>query len=223
MQTLNGNGHPHHLPRQSFHPVIQAAAKAISFIFHPLFIPVYISWFLMYNTPLFTGLDARDKGMLLVRFFIMYTVFPLFTILVAKGLGFIDSIYLRTQKDRIIPYIACGLYYFWMWYVLRNQPQFPQELVLLSLAIFIASSLGLLMNTYIKVSMHGISLGVLITFVCIVGLTSEINFGPYISLAFLITGIVCTARLVNSDHYPLEVYFGLFLGILGQLIAYWFI
>jgi hypothetical protein len=223
MQTLNGNGHPHHLPRQSFHPVIQAAAKVISFIFHPLFIPVYISWFLMYNTPLFTGLDARDKGMLLVRFFIMYTVFPLFTILVAKGLGFIDSIYLRTQKDRIIPYIACGLYYFWMWYVLRNQPQFPQELILLSLAIFIASSLGLLMNTYIKVSMHGISLGVLITFVCIVGLTSEINFGPYISLAFLITGIVCTARLVNSDHYPLEVYFGLFLGILGQLIAYWFI
>jgi hypothetical protein len=223
MQTLNGNGHPHHLPRQSFHPVIQAAAKVISFIFHPLFIPVYISWFLMYNTPLFTGLDARDKGMLLVRFFIMYTVFPLFTILVAKGLGFIDSIYLRTQKDRIIPYIACGLYYFWMWYVLRNQPQFPQELVLLSLAIFIASSLGLLMNTYIKVSMHGISLGVLITFVCIVGLTSEINFGPYISLAFLITGIVCTARLVNADHYPLEVYFGLFLGILGQLIAYWFI
>jgi hypothetical protein len=153
----------------------------------------------------------------------MYTVFPLFTILVAKGLGFIDSIYLRTQKDRIIPYIACGLYYFWMWYVLRNQPQFPQELVLLSLAIFIASSLGLLMNTYLKVSMHGISLGVLITFVCIVGLTSEINFGPYISIAFLITGIVCTARLVNSDHYPLEVYFGLFLGILGQLIAYWFI
>ena len=223
MQTLQGNGHPHHLPRQSFHPVIQAAAKVISFIFHPLFIPVYISWFLMYNTPLFTGLDARDKAMLLVRFFIMYTVFPLFTILVAKGLGFIDSIYLRTQKDRIIPYIACGLYYFWMWYVLRNQPQFPQELVLLSLAIFIASSLGLLMNTYIKVSMHGISLGVLITFVCIVGLTSEINFGPYISIAFLITGIVCTARLVNSDHYPLEVYFGLFLGILGQLIAYWFI
>ena len=223
MQTLQGNGHPHHLPRQSFHPVIQAAAKVISFIFHPLFIPVYISWFLMYNTPLFTGLDARDKAMLLVRFFIMYTVFPLFTILVAKGLGFIDSIYLRTQKDRIIPYIACGLYYFWMWYVLRNQPQFPQELVLLSLAIFIASSLGLLMNTYIKVSMHGISLGVLITFVCIVGLTSEINFGPYISIAFLITGIVCTARLVNSDHYPLEVYFGLFLGIIGQLIAYWFI
>lgn len=223
MQTLQGNGHPHHLPRQSFHPVIQAVAKVISFIFHPLFIPVYISWFLMYNTPLFTGLDGRDKAMLLVRFFIMYTVFPLFTILVAKGLGFIDSIYLRTQKDRIIPYIACGLYYFWMWYVLRNQPQFPQELVLLSLAIFIASSLGLLMNTYIKVSMHGISLGVLITFVCIVGLTSEINFGPYISIAFLITGIVCTARLVNSDHYPLEVYFGLFLGILGQLIAYWFI
>jgi hypothetical protein len=67
MQTLNGNGHPDFLPANIFHPAIQAAAKAISFLFHPLFIPVYISGFLMYNTPLFTGLDARDKAMLLLH------------------------------------------------------------------------------------------------------------------------------------------------------------
>lgn len=223
MQSLNGNGHPNFLAGSSFHPAIQAGAKIISFLFHPLFIPVYISWFLMYNTPLFTGLDARDKAMLLLRFFIMYTVFPLFTILIAKGLGFIHSIYLRTQKDRIIPYIACGLYYFWMWYVLRNQPQFPQELVMLSLAIFIASSIGLIMNSYLKVSMHGISLGVMVAFVCIVAFLSQVNFGPYISIALLVAGVVCTARLINSDHHPLEVYFGLFIGIIGQLVAYWFI
>ncbi len=223
MQTLNGNGHPDFLPANIFHPAIQAAAKAISFLFHPLFIPVYISGFLMYNTPLFTGLDARDKAMLLLRFFIMYTVFPLFTILIAKGLGFIKSIYLRTQKDRIIPYIACGFYYFWMWYVLRNQPQFPKELVMLSLAIFIASSFGLIMNSYLKVSMHGISLGVMTAFVCIVAFLSQINFGPYISIALLVAGVVCTARLINSDHHPVEVYFGLFIGIIGQLAAYWFI
>ncbi len=223
MQTLNGNGHPDFLPANIFHPAIQAAAKAISFLFHPLFIPVYISGFLMYNTPLFTGLDARDKAMLLLRFFIMYTVFPLFTILIAKGLGFIKSIYLRTQKDRIIPYIACGFYYFWMWYVLRNQPQFPKELVMLSLAIFIASSFGLIMNSYLKVSMHGISLGVMTAFVCIVAFLSQVNFGPYISIALLVAGVVCTARLINSDHHPVEVYFGLFIGIIGQLAAYWFI
>jgi hypothetical protein len=96
----------------SFHPVLQIAAKVISVIFHPLFIPVYISCFLLYYTPLFPQFTDDNKLLLLLRFLIMYTVFPLVTILLAKGLGFVQSIYLRTQKDRIIPYVACGMYYF---------------------------------------------------------------------------------------------------------------
>jgi hypothetical protein len=94
---------------------------------------------------------------------------------------------------------------------------------MLSLAIFIASSFGLIMNSYLKVSMHGISLGVMTAFVCIVAFLSQVNFGPYISIALLVAGVVCTARLINSDHHPVEVYFGLFIGIIGQLAAYWFI
>ena len=49
---------------------------------------------------------------------------------------------------------------------------------------------------------------------------ADINFGFYISIAFLLAGLVCSARLVNNDHYPIEVYLGLFLGIIAQLIAY---
>ncbi len=223
MQTINGHRPQTNLSETTFHPLLQAAARLVSLLFHPLFIPVYISGFLMYYTPLFTGLDARDKLFLLIRFLVMYAVFPLVTILLAKGLGFIQSIYLHTQKDRIIPYIACGLYYFWMWYVLRNQPQFPQELVMLALAIFIASSLGLMSNSYLKISMHGISLGVMIAFICIVGLLAPISFGYYISIALLIVGLVSTARLINSDHHPIEVYAGLAVGVIGQVIAYWFV
>jgi len=223
MHTINGLQPQASGPQNPFHPFLQAAARVVSLLFHPLFIPVYISGFLMYQTPLFTGLDARDKLFLLIRFLVMYAVFPLVTILLAKGLGFIQSIYLHTQKDRIIPYIACGLYYFWMWYVLRNQRQFPKELVLLALAIFIASSLGLMSNSYLKISMHGISLGVMVAFVCIVGLMAPISFGFYISIALLIAGVVSTARLINSDHHPIEVYAGLAVGIIGQVIAYWFV
>src|SRR5688572_10106459 len=111
-----------------FHPVIRVAAKVVSFIFHPLFIPVYVSWFLIYINPIFPAFSAWDKTILLIRFLVMYSLFPLATILLAKALGFVQSIYLKTQKDRIIPYIGCGLYYFWMWYTLRNQPQFSKEI-----------------------------------------------------------------------------------------------
>jgi hypothetical protein len=206
-----------------FHPVIKILARVISVLFHPLFIPVYISWFLLYNTPIFSGFPQGEKILLLVRFFVMYTVFPLVTILLAKGLGFVQSIYLRTQKDRIIPYVACGLYYFWMWYVLRNQPEFPKELVMLALAIFIASSAGLMANSYLKVSMHAISIGVMIAFMFIFSFLTDAHLGVFLSVALFVAGIVCTSRLINSDHNPLEVYLGLFLGILAQVVCYYIV
>ena len=152
---------------------------------------------------------------------VMYALFPFVTILLAKGLGFVQSIYLKTQKDRIIPYVACGLYYFWMWYVLRNQTETPKPLVQLSLAIFLASSLGLMANSYLKVSMHAIAVGVMVSFMLLLGFSSDANMGFYISVALLITGMVCTARLINADHWPIEVYLGLLLGIAGQLAAYY--
>lgn len=207
--------------RHTYPPMVHWAARVISIVFHPLFIPVYLSAFVLYYTPIFPGFAPADKVLLLLRFGVMYTLFPLVTVLLAKGLGFIETIYLRSPKDRIIPYVACGLYYFWMWYVLKNQPEFPREMVSLALAIFLASSGGLVLNSYIKVSMHGISLGVAITFIYLLALTVDASFGFYLSLATLITGLVSTARLINSDHHPVEVYAGLFIGIIGQLVAHW--
>lgn len=201
---------------------VRMTATVISYVFHPLFIPVYISWFLISIQPhLFASFTPVEKILTILRFFIMYTFFPLVTVLLAKALGFLQSIFLKTQKDRIIPYIACGIYYFWMWYVLRNQPEFSREIIILSMAIWIASSLGLLANIYMKVSMHAISTGVMLTFIFLLAFQQASGFYLYISIALLITGMVCTARFIVSDHSQREVYGGLFIGILSQLIANW--
>ncbi|MCU7552369.1 hypothetical protein OCK74_24835 [Chitinophagaceae bacterium LB-8] len=207
----------------SYHPVIRFIARVISVIFHPLFIPVYVSWFLIYIYQIFPAFTGWDKSLLLIRFLVMYALFPLATILLAKALGFVQTIFLRNQKDRIIPYIACGLYYFWMWYVLKNQPQIPTEVVMFSLAIFLASSIGLILNIYMKVSMHALAVGVAVAFMLLLGFTTYLNLGPYISITLLIGGLVCTSRLINSDHNPWEVYFGFAAGVLAQIIAYLFV
>ena len=208
--------------KHSFHPLLQITAKVISYIFHPLFVPVYVGWFFIHVMRLFPQLTQWDETKLLISFTVNYTVLPLMTLLLAKGLGFIGSIYLKTQKDRIIPYVATGIFYFWVWYVFKNQ-SFPPEIIMFSLAVFLASSLGLIVNNYVKVSMHAISMGVVLALFLILGLRSFENFGPYVSVVLLIAGLVCTARLVNGDHHVAEVYIGLFVGILAQLIAYFFV
>lgn len=206
----------------SFHPVIRTAAKIISYIFHPLFIPVYVGWFFIRELRLFSGLDEWRQTLLLIQFFVNYTLLPLVTVLIAKGVGFIDSIYLKTQRDRIIPYIAVMIFYFWIWYVFRNQGA-PKEAVLFSLAAFLSVCFGVFVNSFFKASMHALSLGVVITLLILLSLNSSINFGPYVSIGLLLAGLVCTARLVLNDHKPFDVYAGLLLGALAQVIAWIFV
>lgn len=206
----------------SFHPVTRTIAKIISYIFHPLFVPVYVGWFFIYILRLFPDQDDWGKTVLLLRFLIIYTVFPLITVLLAKGLGFVQSLFLKTQKDRIIPYVTSGIFYFWVWYVFKNQ-QAPDVIIMFSFAVFLASSAGLIFNIYFKISMHALSMGVVLALMLIIAFHTSANTGPYLSLAFLVAGLVCTARLVNSDHLPFDVYAGLFVGILCQLVAWAFV
>ena len=207
--------------RLSFHPATRTVARIISYIFHPLFIPLYIGWFLIYPGRYFPGGDAWEHHKLMISFFVNYTFLPLVTLLIAKGLGFVQSIFLKTQKDRIIPFVVCQIFYFWVWYVFRNQSM-PRELVMFALAVFIASAFGLMLNAYIKVSMHALSIGVVIPYFILLGMMTQWNYGPYISIVTLVAGLVCTSRLITNDHNPREVYIGLFAGALAQLAAYLF-
>ena len=206
---------------QPQNPVLRGVAKVVSYVFHPLFIPVYVAWFLLTVQPFFFDPAPGRKFFVMVQFFVGYSFFPLVTILMAKALGFLDSIYLRTQKERIIPYIACNIYYFWVCYVLRNQPEFSREVVQFTMAIFIASSLGLLANIYMKVSMHAMSMGVLVAFIGLLSMTQVANYTLYLPLALLIAGLVCTSRMIVSDHTQAEIYLGLLIGGLSQLLAVW--
>jgi hypothetical protein len=203
---------------------LRIIATIISYVFHPVFVPLYIVLFLLYIHPaVFAGFSSWQKTKILFPAIGMYAFFPIITILLLKALSFIDSIYLKTQKDRIIPYIACNLWYFWIWYVWKNLPDAPpREMVVLSMAIFLASVMGLMANIYMKISMHAIAMGVMISFMTMLALTQSFSFGVYLSVAVLIAGVVCTARFIVSDHTQKQIYAGLLAGILGLLISAWF-
>jgi hypothetical protein len=202
---------------------LRIMAKIISYIFHPVFIPVYVAWFLInFQSQLFAEFTVRKKTDTMITFFVMYVFFPLISTLLLKGLGFINTIYLKTQRDRIIPYIVNMIYYFWVWWVLYNQTIYSSVIVMFALAIFIASFGGLMANIYMKVSMHAIAVGVMATYIILLGFLLKKDFGIYISVALLITGLVCTARLIASDHSQKEIYWGLVIGIASQIVASWF-
>jgi hypothetical protein len=203
---------------------LKTTAQVISLIFHPVFVPLYVVLFSVYVHPyLFVGMQAQDKLRVTMMAALMFSFFPLVTTGLLKALGFIQSVYLKEQKDRIIPLVACGVFYFWIAYIWWNSNKIsdyffiPPQLVYFAIGVFIASWLALMINVKIKISLHAIAMGAMLTFVFQLAFSGNLNFGLWTSIAILTAGLVCTARFIASDHQPAEIYGGLITGVFSAL------
>ncbi|HXR82872.1 MAG TPA: hypothetical protein VN722_01055 [Hanamia sp.] len=205
----------------SFPLVVKWLAHLFSFIFHPLFIPVIAAWFLAYVQPgYFTGISPHEKNLIILRVGYITIFYPALTVLLLKGLGFIKSIFLKTQRERIAPYIATNFFYFWIFLVFRNQPEVPSILTSFIFGAFLASSVALITNIYFKISMHALGVGSLCGLMLII-IFSGFTYTVFLTvmIIFLITGLVSTSRLIVSDHKPFDIYSGIILSILCQMVA----
>ena len=195
-------------------------AAFFSYIFHPIFVPLYVGLFLVYVHPsAFSGFSDAEKKQTILIILLNLVFFPLISVLLLRAVGFIDSIYLHTQKDRIIPYIASGIFFFWAYIVFKQQPQYPLILTAFVLGIFLASSAALIANIYFKISMHAIGMGSWLGIFLIILKSNEMLMTWPLCIILLISGLVCSARILISSHQPKDIYIGLFLGLLSQAAA----
>jgi len=210
---LNVNLHP---------PVLRFFASFFSYLFHPLFVIAWVTLYLLFRNGLvFIGETSFEKLIVFLRVFSTSVFLPVVTVLLLKALGFIDSIQLHTQKDRIVPYVACITFFFWSFYVSKKLGD-PSELTAFLLSVFIASSASLIINNYMKVSMHAMGAGGLTAFFSLLLFANRLDDVLSLLLVFLIAGITCTSRLIVSDHKPAEIAVGFTTGLLIQVIT-WFI
>ena len=200
---------------------LRLPALFISYLFHPLFLITYTAAYLIYgSTDLYLGAAEEKKFRTLLSILSSNLFLPLVTVLLLKGLGFAQSIQLKTQKERIIPYIACITFFFWSYYVARNL-QYPHAMKGFLLGAFISVSAALLMNIYMKVSMHALAVGGVSALFAWLLLSAQIHHGFPPALAWVIAGITCTSRFLVSDHRAVEIYAGFIAGFFLQLIAFW--
>jgi nitrate reductase NapE component len=191
-----------------------------SYLFHPIFIPLYVGLFLVYIHPsAFAGFSNGDKRQTILIILLNLVFFPLISVLLLKALGFIQSIFLHTQRDRIIPYIACGIFFFWAYTVFKQQTVYPLILTSFVLGIFLASSVALIANIYFKVSMHAIGMGGWLGIFYIILKDSQMLMTWPLCFVLLMSGFVCSARLLKGSHKPKDIYSGLLIGIITQVAA----
>lgn len=198
----------------------RVAGHVVSYVFHPLFIPVYMAAFLLFVHPLlFAGLEHGARLRLLATVFVNLTLLPAITAFLCWRLGFVDSLQMKTVKERIIPLAAAMIFYFWCWFVLRNFVTIPVLFRQFLFGSFLTVIAAWLCNIYFKVSLHGLGVGGAVGFMCLLVFGYDGGSGLYLGAALLAAGLVCSARMVVGTHRPGDIYAGFFVGILCQLIA----
>ena len=201
--------------------IVKYIAHLFSYVFHPLFIPTYFFLYLMQVLPFeFVGITDWQLKMRLFSVAWLTAFFPAFAVFLLWRLKLSDSIFLRTQKERIIPYVITMFFYWWMYYLSRNFTDQPIALKFFYLGIFVASAIGMTVNNFMKVSLHAMGIAGLTTAIILVSVFYSVNNAIWVLLVVLLTALVISARLVVSDHSKKELIVGLMIGVFTQVAAY---
>ncbi len=203
---------------------VRLAAHLISYVFHPLFIPTYFILYLILVIPFeFVGITDWKLNLKVFSVFWWTAFLPAFAVFLMWRLKLSTSIFLRTQKERIIPYVIVMFFYWWMYYLSRNFTDQPIALKFFFFGVFISSSAGLIVNNYMKVSLHAMAISALMMAVILVSFYYPIDNIFWVLLAILLAGVVVSARMVVSDHTNNELIVGFVIGIMTQLMAYFWV
>ena len=179
-----------------------------------------------------------EQWKLVLMVFLSTFVLPIFAVFMMKSLNMVKSMQLEDRFERIGPYILTGVFYLWMFINFRSNPMIPKPLVIVMLGSTIALFLAFFFNNFSKISAHAAAMGGLVGMALINTLffnfdTFTLRFGGLgmfeistnfvLMAAIVLSGIVCSARLLLETHTQNQVYVGLAIGFVAQFIAMLFI
>lgn len=193
----------------------------VSYVFHPLFIPIggTLAYFLI--TPKFNSLELQSGNILPI--FILTVIIPIIFYLILKNLGLISSVFAPKLKERKYPlYLSMVLYLMILYKVIPLN--YINELYYFFVGLLIGTfSTLLLLFVRVKASIHLLGMGCILTYLVALSIHFEINITFAIAIFTLMTGLVATSRLYLKAHSKIELTIGFLIGCCSQLIVlkYW--
>jgi hypothetical protein len=210
-------------------------SKAVSIVFHPIFISGYFLLILYWLNPVYMDFSERKVAPVIIITFLASTiVFPIIAIFLMKNLGIIQSLEMKDSKERIGPLMATFVFYVWIYLNFKNNDTIPEYVTFFVLGTTISLVISLALSTKYKISLHaagiaGLTLGLYIiktkyyfyeVWFTMFGKHIILNANFIIMFLILIMGIIGTTRLHLKAHTSHQVYAGYALGIFSMLMAY---
>lgn len=187
-----------------------------SYLLHPIFIPLIGAFVYLFYTENY--LEDLQKYLLIAQVVLITIFIPLTLLFFLKAMGKVDSIMVSEASQRKVPLLIQSLLM-----VLLLLKSVSYETIPELFYFFVGGILGAVFAFFllffsIKVSIHSLAMGSLTTFVMALSLHENVNWTFGIALLILLNGVVMTSRLLMNAHKPKELRWGLFLGVITQLI-----
>ena len=193
----------------------------VSYVFHPLFVPMggTVAYFLI--TPKFSSLELQSGNILPI--FILTVIIPIIFFFILRNLGLISSVFALKLKERKYPlYMSMVLHLMILYKVIPLN--YINELYYFFVGLLIGTfSTLLLLFAKVKASIHLLGMGCILTYLVALSIHFEINITFAIAIFTLMTGLVATSRLYMKAHSKLELTIGFLVGCCSQLMVlkYW--
>lgn len=193
-------------------------AKLISFVFHPIIIPIAsaLLYFIIIPNHIPKELAYRILGLIFITTYIL----PVILLFFLKKIKLVEDFYLNSIDERKFPVTFFTILSFLIGHLLLKF-----DIINILAISFFACSLALavvyaLFFLKFKTSLHTLGIAGLIGFISVIGFEYKSNLLLILIILFLLLGAVASARLKLKAHTLAEVGIGFLVGFLSQIAMY---
>ncbi|HBB91855.1 MAG: hypothetical protein A2X22_09215 [Bacteroidetes bacterium GWF2_49_14] len=188
-------------------------AKILSFLFHPVFMPLAATFILLSYGGWLTMMPARSKVYIYMVIGITTLALPLAIMPLLRFRKMITGYYMRDSAERRVPLLIIAFLYLTGAFILQRARAPMVFAVFLNGSSMVILACALVSWRW-KISNHMAGIGGVIGLILAVAIQWMLNMEFVLVILFLVAGLVGYARLKLDEHSPAQVYAGFLLGFL---------
>jgi hypothetical protein len=194
-------------------------ASVISYISHPLLMPM-VGLLIISNSGTYAAdLDPRFTNFIYLSTFLLTFMIPVALMPLLYYTGMAGSMQFSQRRERLLPLYLTLFFYIAAYFLIRKLPV-SQVYQRFMFAACVSVLLVLAISYFWKISAHLVGWGGVVGLILILSYRFGSDMMIFLVIAILFTGITAFARLRLNEHIPLQVYSGFLLGLITILVVF---
>ena len=196
---------------------IKKILPVFSYIFHPIFISIYGTFFYFLITNQYV--DPKMFYLTLIQVSILTVLLPLSLFFFLVSMGFVKSFTEASIKERQFPITIQAILLLVLLKYCSFLDLYP-SLMFYFVGGILSALIALIATLFkFKISLHMIGITSLSCFIYFVITSQELVFTNTLALLIICVGLVASSRLYMKSHTNTELLVGTIVGIISQIIT----